>query len=139
MITYRSDETVAEWMRAYWRSQGEDIDWPKPYICFGAELDGEIKLGVIYEGYNVWDVNMHIVLTDRRAITRRVLQAGFDFPFNRLKVQRVTGLVPVDNMAAREFDEKLGFVQEGRKRHAFAGKVDGIYYGMLREDCRWIK
>lgn len=138
MIRYRSDEGVAEWMRAYWRSKGEDIDWPRPYICFGVEGDDGLGLGVIYERIINFDVCMHIVCTDRKLMTRRVVTAAFTFPFVNLGRSRVTGLVPASNMASRELCEKLGFELEGRRKHVYADD-DELVYGMTKEQCRWLR
>jgi RimJ/RimL family protein N-acetyltransferase len=51
----------------------------------------------------------------------------------------VTGLVRVDNIEARRFDENLGFVQEGIIRRGADDGTDMILYGMLKEECRWLE
>ena len=137
-MKYRSDEGVAEWMRQYWRDKGEEIDWPRPYICFGVESDEGLGLGVIYERILNCDVNMHIVCSQRKLMTRRVIRAAFTFPFVNLGRQRVTGLVPAINMLSRELCEKLGFELEGRRKRVFVDD-DEMIYGMTKEQCRWLK
>ena len=48
-------------------------------------------------------------------------------------VQRVTGLVRAKNLAARRFDEHIGFELEGIMRKAFIDD-DLCVYGFLREN-----
>jgi RimJ/RimL family protein N-acetyltransferase len=42
-------------------------------------------------------------------------------------------------MAARKFDEHVGFIQEGVIRQAFEDGEDAILYGMLKSECKWIR
>ena len=108
-------------------------------IGFGIEIDGELQAGVVYDGFSGTDINMHVVVESLRAVNRKTLRAAFEFPFVTLKCQRVTGLVPSSNLAAQKFDEHLGFVLEGRKKNAFRNGDDELIYGLLKENCRWIK
>ena len=62
----------------------------------------------------------------------------FDYPFNQLGVNRITGLVAKKNKEARRFDEHLGFKYEGNMRHALADD-DMLIYGMLKRECKWLK
>lgn len=136
MITYRSDRAVGEWVRE--RIPGIE-GWMGDFVTMGFVLDGELLGGVVYDAYTGFDVNMHQCIEDSRVVTRGTLRAAFSFPFMQLRCQRVTGLVPSSNLAAQRFDEHLGFVLEGRKRHAFPNGDDELIYGMLKADCRFIK
>ena len=72
-------------------------------------------------------------------INRAFLRAAFAYPFKQLGCTRVSGLVRADNYAAQQFDERLGFKREGLVRRGDDDGTDLIMYGMLREECKWIK
>lgn len=135
MITYTSGETVSVWMLERLPCVKR---WMDQYVTFGVCIDGELKAGVVFDQYTGSDICMHVVVEDRRAVTREALKAAFSFPFVTLGCQRVTGLVPARNVKARRFDEGLGFVLEGIKKQAFEDGEDELIFGMLKEDCRWL-
>ena len=102
--------------------------------------DAVIQCAVIYESYSPRNVSMHVAAVDGKAwLNRAFLKAAFDYPFNQLKVERVTGLVPDSNEAAKRFDEHLGFKREGVMRGAADDGSDLIVYGMLRSECRHLE
>lgn len=91
------------------------------------------------------DAVMHIFIdpiVHKRWINRELLRVTFDFPFNVLKLPRVSGFnIPGITDVAAHFQERLGFIVEGVKRKACRhnGELyDVILVGMLREECRWI-
>jgi L-amino acid N-acyltransferase YncA len=92
---------------------------------------------VVFDAFTPYDCCAHIVIEDKRCVTRRVLRAVFEYPFKQLGLKRVTGLVPESNVAALAFDLRLGFVQEGRKKWGL-GDEDEIILGMTAESCRWL-
>ena len=129
-MKFRSDEGVAEWMREYWKSQGEVIDWDKPYMPFGVEKDGELGLGVIFEWWMGDAICMHIVCTNRKLLTRKVISAAFEFPFITLGCKYVVGIVPSKNEASKAFCERLGFEEKRRQQQFYAdGDTAVIYVG----------
>lgn len=94
--------------------------------------------GVLYRNFNGANIEAHIAAQPgARWLTRSFLWAMFDYPFNQLGVRRITGLVPAKNLAARRFDEHLGFVVEATLKDALPGD-DLIVYRLRREDCRWL-
>ncbi len=93
---------------------------------------------VLYTDYRKVDIRMHVAGVGHW-LSRAALSVWFGYPFQELGVRRVTGLVARKNRVARRLNEKLGFVQEGCMRHAMENGDHMILYGMLREDCRWLK
>lgn len=73
----------------------------------------------------------------KRWATKRSLRMIFGYPFRTLCLRRVTFVVREDNTESRGLVLRLGASFEGRIRKAFDETVDGIVYGMLREECRW--
>jgi RimJ/RimL family protein N-acetyltransferase len=102
-------------------------------------VDGErIRGVVVYDCFGLCDLNMHVASDgSRRWLTREFLAHVFAYPFVQLGMRRVTALVPARNVAALQFDRKLGFCDEGYFRHAMPDD-DIVALGMLREDCRFI-
>lgn len=99
---------------------------------------GVIRAVVIFDGFSECDCNMHVA-TDGSgtAISKRLFQEAFWYPFVTAGLRRVTGLVDSRNKKAIEFDRHLGFVYEGLCRNALPDG-DIVIMGMLREDCRFI-
>lgn len=109
------------------------------YTGIGLEEDGELIAGVLFDYYNGASINMHVAaIPGRRWLTREFLHFCFWYPFEQLKVKRITGLVPASNMEARRFDEKLGFELEATLQDA-APDGDVFVYRMFRHQCKWLE
>lgn len=104
----------------------------------GLEEDGALIAGVVFDYYNGASICMHVAAIGRRWMTRDYLWYCFHYPFNELKVKRITGLVPESNLDARRFDENLGFKLETRLTDAHPDG-DVLVYKMTREDCRFLQ
>ena len=100
---------------------------------------------VVYSHFS--SANCHLsIATDgsKRWATRASLRAIFDAPFKTWGLRRVTFVVSADNEKSLQMMEKRGrspleVVREGTARCAFPNDVDGFLFGMLREECRWLK
>ncbi len=110
------------------------------YKAIGIERDDRIVAGVVYEGMSSCDVNIHCAIDDPSAVNYAWMFTVFDYPFNQCKLARVTGLVPISNKKALEFDiDKVGFKVEGIVRKALPGGEDVVILGMLKDECKWIR
>ena len=106
--------------------------------AIGYERNGELIAGVVYDEYNGANVNMHVAAEGTNWLTRNYLRVAFGYPFNHLKVKRVTALVSSANERALRFDEHLGFRREAVLKDA-ASDGDLIILVMRPEFCRWIR
>ena len=134
-IVYNEDALIVPWV-------AERIHETDFGACssIGQIEDGQVICGVVYNWYLGSSVAMHVAAEPgKRWLTREFLYAVFAYPFLQLNCNRVTGMVRVDNWKARKLDEHLGFVQEGIVRQLTHDKTDMILYGMLKDECRWIK
>ena len=134
-MTDRSDR-VGPWVCS--RAGGFYI--PGSSYAIGLEENGELIAGVLYDHYYVGaSIQMHIAAEPgKRWITRENLKLAFGYPFDYLKVQKILGVVQEDNLAARNFDEHLGFTVEARIKDACAGG-DLLVYSMTRPQCRFLE
>lgn len=107
-------------------------------VGIGLEKDGVIIAGVVYDQWNGPNICAHIAaVPGSHWMTREYLWMIFAYPFNQLGVRRITGLVSESNMAARKFDESLGFKLETRLVGAAVGG-DMLVYRMFRDECRFL-
>ena len=109
-----------------------------PYATFiGQEIDGEIKAVVAFD--NVLDKScmMHTAAIVPNWISKDLLWACFDYPFNILKVKVILASVASTNTEALRLDRHLGFVD---KAYIEDAHIDGdlVILAMRRENCRWL-
>lgn len=99
---------------------------------------GDLVAGVAYAEWNGPNVVCHIASDGtRRWLTRQYLHTIFDYPFNQLKVKRITVCVGEGNSDSRRFVQHLGFSLETTLSEAHP-TGDLLVYKMAKEGCRWI-
>lgn len=107
--------------------------------ALGAEVDGELYAVAMFNNFTTTNCAMHIVSNGgRRWASRTFLSAAFAYPFVQLGTNRVTAMVPANNIQALTLDLRLGFKVEGVMREAERGGEDVVVLGMLKRDCDWI-
>lgn len=106
-------------------------------VGIGLERDSALVAATAFDGYNGAQILMHVRVDDPQAVTREFIWFSFWYPFEQLKVRRVTGLVPKKNKAARSLDEHLGFKLEATLKAAHP-TGDLLVYRMFRDECRFL-
>jgi RimJ/RimL family protein N-acetyltransferase len=97
----------------------------------------EIKAVVGY--YNFTENNCFLsIVGEGRWLMKGFIPVFFRYPFTQLNKRRITTLTNQANPRALEFNRRLGFVEEGRMRKA-VGDIDVILFGMLKEECRYLR
>lgn len=120
-----------------WVCEAAHADITSKATAIGWMVDGKLVCGIVYDGYTGSSIAMHSRCDDPRRVSREWLFAIFDYPFNQLKVKRVSGLVSAANLKAQKVNEHLGWKRETTLADYFPDG-DGIVYIMRREDCRWL-
>lgn len=128
------DARVADWVA----ERIVHVDGFSNMAAIGVARAGDLVGGVVYHEYRGNDIQMSTAATSPGWLSEGILRALFAYPFITLKCDRVTAFTPKGSAHSRRFLEKLGFVEEGNMRRGFAGD-DCIVYGMLKEECKWIK
>jgi RimJ/RimL family protein N-acetyltransferase len=109
------------------------------FRAIGLVDEKEILAVVIYNDFYETGCAIHIAaIPGRKWLTKEFLFAAFDYPFNQLKLKRLTGYVASRNLEAQRLDEHLGFKREGYLRDMLPDD-NVILYGMLRSECRWLR
>ena len=108
------------------------------YATFiGQEIDGEVKAVVAYDNIMDKSCMMHTAAIVPNWISKDLLWAAFDYPFNKLKVKVILASVASTNEEALNLDRHLGFVD---KAYIEDAHIDGdlVILAMRRENCRWL-
>ncbi len=100
---------------------------------------GNILAGVVYNNYREGvGLEATIASTSPRWCNRAMLAAIFGYPFDQVGCRRLTAITERKNQPVRAFLCRIGFREEGLLRHGFPSD-DAVVYGMLREECRWLR
>lgn len=104
----------------------------------GLERVGQLVAGVAYAEWNGPNVVCHIASDKtRRWANRQFLWTIFDYPFNQLKVKRITVCIGQGNKDSIKFVEHLGFEFETFLKDAHpTGNI--LVYRMRKAECRFI-
>ena len=135
-ILVGAHDFVGAWVMDQQQSPGGWV--PGRGSGFGVTDHGELIAGVVFDSWNGASVQMHVAaLPGRNWVSKALLGIVFDYPFNQLKVKKILGTVGESNVAARRFDEHVGFKLEATLSEAHP---DGmlLVYSMTREQCRWL-
>jgi hypothetical protein len=100
------------------------------------DITDEVLASMVCEFKNHFDVHMTVVITDPRALSRRLLRTVFQTLFSQ--AVRVTVVVDPRNDESIGIIRRAGFQYEGFLRRGLDGNRDGLIYGMLREDCKFL-
>ena len=106
-------------------------------IGIGWAREGRLVAGVAYADWNGPNVVCHIAAEGKRWATREYLWTIFDYPFNQLKVKRITVCVGEGNAASRRFVEHLGFTLEAELAQAHSTGHLRIYR-IFAGECRFL-
>lgn len=100
--------------------------------------NGQITAVAVYNMGTTYNVEMSVAsdLTGK-CVTREFLEAAYKYPFNQLRLRRVTAIVKDGDERTLKIARKLGHIEEARLKNWF-GEKDGIVMRMLKEECKWL-
>lgn len=110
-----------------------------PYYGIGVEKKSKLIAGCLYYNFRETGLEMTFAATDKRWATKPNLNIFFGYPFEQLNLKRVTALIRKDNEKSIKMIKQLGYKLEGIARQTFSDGCDGLLYGMLKTECKWIK
>lgn len=105
----------------------------------GWQRNGALVAGVAYAEWNGINVVCHIASDgSRRWAAREFLWTIFDYPFNQLKVKRITVCIGQGNKDSIRFVEHLGFEFETFLKDAHPTGNILVYYMRKPHAQRWL-
>ena len=119
------------------------------YPYSSAEMGGNViafhdskglKVAFIYNRHSPPDICIHVVAREGALWCHEdILWHVFNYPFNELCLDRVTVPVLSGNTPSLRMVEAIGFTYEGTLRKAGRNGQDIKLYGMLKDECHWLK
>jgi len=138
MIVTSSSNEAKSAMFAFLREHGVEIAASTDFQALG-RLNSQGKLiGVVgYNGFCGRTCMMHTA-GEGNWISRTLLWAAFDYPFNQTKCIQVFATVPDDNQRAMKLDCHLGFTQMAYIKDGWTEGVGLSILTMHKSECRWL-
>jgi hypothetical protein len=129
------DDDLGEWI-------AKQIPYGEPWCrgagyCIGFVRGSQLEAAAAFFRYNKASIEVALASNGPRWLNRVNLGQLFGYPFEQLKVQRVTAIANASNMASRRLIEYIGFTLETTLVRA-APDGDQVVYRMFREDCRYV-
>lgn len=134
-LAYGYDQYIRQWVS---NELGYAVGGDN-YRAIGILHNDRVIGGCVYHDYKGYMVEGSLATTDKRWCSRKVLKALFDFAFNELGCERFHAVCSKKNKQMRDIFVRLGFKQEGSHPKAHIDGSDAISYGMLKDQCKWIK
>ena len=94
------------------------------YYAMGAERNGELTSGIVFENFNGHNANVHIAVSKPTKMFLELLDHAFVYAFETMGVRRLTGLVEADNVKALQLDVHIGFQIEAVMQQAGSSGQD---------------
>ena len=108
------------------------------FTAIGVESNDKLVAGVVYSDFNGSNIFAGIAGDGKRWLTPDFLWFMFHYPFEQLKVKRVSACVEQTNIVSQQFLEKRGFELACILKRA--GKTgDLLVYRMFKENCRYLE
>lgn len=138
-ILYGQDKLVKDFVASRIKNFHDDV--PEGlYAAFGIIQDDKLIAGAVFHDFRPpISIQESFASISPTWATKTTLRVLFSYPFLHCKVRRMNSLIAADNLESRDLTERLGFKQEGVVRQGTDNGEDLIIYGMLKEECKWIK
>lgn len=139
---FGADEDVAGWVSQ--QLFGQD-DYFKNNPAIGLVDEKRIICGVVYTNFardaerNPLSMQLSIASISPRWASRKSLYTFFAYPFVQIGCKRIWTQCSAENERVISFNERLGFTCEGQHREAWPHGGDSLTWGMLKEECKWLR
>lgn len=118
-------------------SNAKFIDEDAWFCCTVYRPDGRIAVVIVFEFKSPFDAHLTLVVADPKGLSRHLITTLYRTVFRRAK--RVTALIDPFNADALRGVTRMGFQFEGLMRRGFDGVRDANVYGLLPEECPYLK
>jgi RimJ/RimL family protein N-acetyltransferase len=133
-VLFGADEVVAEFVKQ--RVSNTSFS---QFTALGVVRNNRLVAGVVYHRFRQIDIEVVIAADTANWCFPATMRTLFAYPFGQLGVQRISAVVGRKNKMSRKLVKGLGFKEEGCCRKALDNGEDAFIYGILREECKFIR
>ena len=119
-LIFDDKDRVGDWVA---NQMPDGASWHN-YYAMGAEKQGELVSGIVFENFNGHNANVHIAVSKPTKLFLKLLDHAFVYAFETCKLRRLTGLVEADNVKALQLDLHIGFKIEAVMKGAGSAGQD---------------
>ena len=134
LLVFDNKERVAQWVSEQMPNGAKFYD----YYAMGAETNGVMTCGIVFENFNGHNANVHIAVSKPSKMFLKLLDHAFIYSFKHCGLRRLTGLVEADNVKAFKLDMKIGFQVEAVMEKAGSSGQDVFLLVLWPENYRGV-
>lgn len=138
MIVTSKDEASRWALYRFLRERDVALPQSEDFHAIGEVRNGELIASVGYSHFCGRTCAMLVASEGTNWITRDLLWASFDYPFNQCDMVQIFASVARNNPKALKLDLHLGFEILTTVKDGKAPGVDLDVLTMKRENCRWL-
>ena len=131
-LIFDDKERVGAWVA---KEVVQEAEWGS-YYAMGAEVDGQIVSGIVFNNFNECNATAHIACSKPNKLFLELLDHAFLYAFETCGLRRLTGLVEADNSKALKLDKHIGFLQESIMREAGSEGQDVVVLVLWPQNYR---
>ena len=131
-LIFDDKERVGAWVA---KEVVQEAEWGS-YYAMGAEVDGQIVSGIVFNNFNACNATAHIACSKPNKLFLELLDHAFLYAFETCGLRRLTGLVEADNSKALKLDKHIGFLQESIMREAGSEGQDVVVLVLWPQNYR---
>lgn len=131
-LIFDDKERVGEWVA---KEVEQRCEWGSFY-AMGAETDGQLTSGVVFNNFNETNATCHIAVSKPNKLFLELLDHAFLYAFKTCGLRRLTGFVEADNSKALKLDNHIGFIEEGVMKEAGSKGQDMIMLVLWPQNYR---
>lgn len=119
-LVFADKERVGTWVA---KQVGQLSSWGDFY-AMGAELNGELVSGVVFNNFTDSNATCHIAISKPTRLLPALLDHAFLYAFYQQRLRRLTAFIEARNVKSLKINRRLGFVDEGVMELAGTGGQD---------------
>ena len=131
-LVFDDKERVGAWVA---KEVEQRCTWGSFY-AMGAEVNGKIVSGVVFNNFNECNATAHIAVSKPTKLFLELLDHAVMYAFESCGLRRLTGLVEADNSKALKLDKHIGFIEEGVMKQAGSDGQDMIVLVLWPQNYR---
>jgi RimJ/RimL family protein N-acetyltransferase len=120
-----------------WASKQLNLPLPDDTVCLGQVIDGELRAVVVYCNFQGKSCQIHICSVGDHWMSKELVNAIFDYPFEKMGLKVILGIISGNNEKSLKLSRKLGFKDVAKIPDAH-NDGDLVILTMRPEYCRWL-